>query len=166
MQVISLRLLTNEFPWFFVLISASSLVIVWDTHQIFSSLPFYTKEDEHFLFNDIQVSKGKLRAPRKITTIVDGKEEEVNYRIAPCGGVEWCPLEGCSYCVPNWQHRPCPQQREASLVSSGECPVEFVYVCPTRNEDKRRWLSGIVRMKVSNLHSHPLHAPTKVPVEV
>lgn len=134
-----------------------------------SSLPFYTREDEHFLFNDIQVSKGKLRAPRMITTIVDGKEEEVNYRIAPCGGVKCCPVEGCSYCVPNWKHQPCPQHSEASLVSSGECPVEFVYVWPTHSEDKRRWLSGIVRrdyMKASNLHSHPLHAPTKVPIKV
>ena len=31
-----------------------------------SALPFYTQKDEHFLFNNIQISKGKLRAPRKV----------------------------------------------------------------------------------------------------
>lgn len=44
-----------------------------------TKLPFYTKEDEHFLFSDIQISKGKPRAPRKITVSLNGTDEELYY---------------------------------------------------------------------------------------
>lgn len=134
-----------------------------------TSLPFYTKEDEHFLFNDVQLSKGKVRAARKIAALVDGKEEEIFYRIAPCGGVKCCAIEDCSYSISTREHRPCPEHPETSLVSSGECPVEYVYVWPVCSDDKRRWISGIVRrndMEASNLHNHPLHGPNKVPAKV
>lgn len=134
-----------------------------------TTLPFYTKEDEHFLFNDIQISKGKPRAARKITVSMKGKEEELYYRIAPCGGVKCCFAEDCSFSVSNKELRPCPQHPEAALVQSGPCPVEFVYAWPTSSDDKRRWHSGIVRrndMKSNNLHNHPLPGPTKVPAKV
>lgn len=134
-----------------------------------SALPFYTKEDEHFLFNDIQLSKEKPRAPRKISVTVDGKEEELQYRIAPCGGVKSCSASDCSYAAPKRESRPCPKHRESVLVQSDPCPVEFVYVWPTSSDDKRRWLSGLVRrseMLNNNLHNHPLHGPTKVPAKV
>ena len=52
---------------------------------------------------------------------------------------------------------------------SKDCPVEFVYVWPENSEDKRRWLSGIVRvgdLKSRNLHNHLINGPTKVPSKV
>ena len=134
-----------------------------------TKLPFYTKEDEHFLFNDIQISKGKPRAPSKITVSLNGTDEELYYRIAPCGGVRCCPAKDCSYCISVKERRLCPQHPEIALVSTGSCPVEFVYVWPTSSDDKRRWHSGIVRrddMKSNNLHNHPLPGPTKVPAKV
>ena len=102
-------------------------------------------------------------------TSVNGKSEEIYYRIAPCGGVKCCAAEDCSYYVPNRERHPCPKHPDLFLVSSGECPVEFVYAWPVCKDDKRRWLSGIVRrddMMSNNLHNHPLPAPTKVPAKV
>lgn len=134
-----------------------------------TALPFYTKDDEHFLFSDIQLGKGKLRSARKITATVDGKEEELFYRIVPCGGVKNCSVRDCSYTVSKREFRPCPDHPETVLVQSGPCPVEFVYVWPLCSDDKRRWLSGLVRrsdMMSNNLHNHVLHGPTKVPSKV
>lgn len=137
--------------------------------QDITTFSFYSKDDEHFLFNDIQIGKGKLRAARKVTTAVDGIEEELYYRIAPCGGVKRCPVKECTYTVSTKEHRSCPNHAEQKLELVNECPVEFVYVWPADEGDKRRWLSGIVRtgdLKSSNLHNHPLNGPTKVPSKV
>jgi hypothetical protein len=134
-----------------------------------TTLPFYVKEDEHFLFNDIQIGKEKPRAPRKTKVNIEGKEEEMYYRIAPCGGVKHCPVEECSYTTSTREHRQCPQHSEFKLVAKNECAVEFVYVWPVDCEDKRRWISGIIRrgeMTSDNLHNHPLNQPTKVPSKV
>jgi len=44
-----------------------------------SAFPFYTQKDEHFLFNDIQLNKGKSRAPRTVKITISGIEELLNY---------------------------------------------------------------------------------------
>lgn len=137
--------------------------------QDITTLPFYIKDDEHFLFNNIQIGKGKLRAARKVTISVDGKEENLYHRIAPCGGVKQCPVEGCPYTVSTKEHRPCPNHADQQLESMKECPVEFVYVWPADDGDKRRWLSGIIQtgdLKSSNLHNLPFNGPSKVPSKV
>lgn len=129
-----------------------------------TTLPFYTDEDEHFLFNDIQIGKGKPRQPRKVMFNMDGTKEELFYRIAPCGGIK----QGLHSCFSR-EHQPCPHHAEAQLKTSRECPVEFVYVWSVNNKDKRRWLSGIIRtgdLEQSILHNHPLHGPTKVPSKI
>ena len=134
-----------------------------------TELKFYTKDDEHFLFNDIQFGKGQLRQPRKVSLMVDGKREDVFYRIAPCGGVKHCPVEDCSYVVSTRDRRACPQHADSALSVVKECSVEFVYVWPVNGSDSRRWLSGITRtgdLSPANLHSHPLPAPTKIPSKV
>lgn len=48
-------------------------------------------DDPHFLWKDIQLSKGQLNKPRLITADVGGKKEEIYYRSAPCLGVKRCP---------------------------------------------------------------------------
>ena len=99
-----------------------------------------------------------------MTISVDGKEEDV-YQIAPCGGVKQCPVEDCPYTVSTKEHRPCPNHAEQQLEVVKECPVEFVYVGPADEGDKRQWLSGIIRtgdLKSSNLHNHSLNGPSKV----
>ena len=100
---------------------------------------------------------------------VDGNEEELFYRIAPCGGVKRCSIEDCSYTTSVKEQRPCPNHTDVQLTAVHDCPVEFVYVWPLNNNDKRRWLSGIIRrgdLSPNNLHNHPLHGPTKVPYKV
>lgn len=137
--------------------------------QDITLLPFYTKDDEHFLFNDIQIGKGKFRAPRKVAFTVDGNKEELYYRIVPCAGVRKCPVEDCNYTISTREHRPCPDHADQKLELAKECPVEFVYVWPADEVDKRRWLTGIVRtgdLASNNLHNHPLNGPVKVPSKV
>jgi hypothetical protein len=137
--------------------------------QDITSLPFYVPEDEHFLFNDIQISKGKPRAPRKITTEVNQKQEEVYYRIVLCGGVKHCSVNECTYVTSVREHRCCTDHPGMELVVKNECPVEFVYVWPVDTNDKRRWLSGLVRrsdLASHNLHNHPLNKETKVPSKI
>lgn len=74
-----------------------------------SALPFYTQNNEHFLFDDIQISKG---APRNVKCTVDG-EEFLNYRIAPCGGIKCCSVEECPYTISTAEHHSCPDHVDA-----------------------------------------------------
>ena len=113
---------------------------------------FYIKDDQHFLF------KGKPRAPRKVTVTIDEKEE-LYYRIVPCGGVKYCSIDDCSYTTSIKEKWPCPDHADVQLTAVRDCPVEFVCVWPVNDDDKRRWLSGIVRrghLSPTNLHNHPL----------
>ena len=136
-----------------------------------SKLPNCEVSDPHFLYSDIQFGKGKARPKRLIKMNIDGKNESVYYRFAPCGGVKRCAMhtDGCSYVVSTNELKPCHQHPESKLVRSGECPVEFFYIWPEDTEDKRRWLTGLVRansMEECDLHNHPHHKERKIPVKV
>ena len=125
----------------------------------------YTSADENFLFSDIQLGKGKPRSARKVTFEVDAVQEELWYRIAPCGGIKSCSNEECTFTASTREHL-CPKHPFVPLKAIGrDCPMEFVYVWPDDNSDKRRWLTGICRngdLKPNNLHNHPLHVATKI----
>ena len=76
--------------------------------------------------------------------------------------------QGCGYITSTRENRPYPDHPKLSLVCSGECPVEFLYVKPTDLTDNRRWLTGFVRtsqefMKGTNIHSHPTPPGSKIP---
>ena len=134
-----------------------------------TSLSFYNPEDKHFLFHDIQISKGKPRMPQKIATVVDQTEEEIYYQIVPCGGVKQCPVENCTYITSTREHQNCTNHPDKELVVQNECQVEFVYVWPENTDDNRRWLSGLLRrsdLQSSNLHNHRLNKESKVPSKV
>lgn len=127
-----------------------------------SSLPNYEASDPHFLYSDIQIGKGKARTKRLIQTNIDGKNESVYYRFAPCGGIKRCGVDGCLYVVSTNEFKPCGQHPESKLVRSGECPVQFFYVWPEKSEDMRRWLTGLIRggcLEGGDLHNHP--APSR-----
>ena len=134
-----------------------------------TKLPLYSSSDEHFLFSDIQLSKSKPREPRCVTFDVNGTEEELNYRIAPCGGVKQCPAEGCQHVTSTREHHRCSDHPDQALEHSGPCPVEFVYVYPMNPDDKRRWLTGLVRsgdLSRADLHNHPLNGASKIPSKI
>ena len=121
-------------------------------------------EDTHFIWKDIQLSKGQLNRDRLIKIEVRNASEELYYRSAPCLGVKYCPAEGCQHTVPIRDKRNCPKHN-TPLEKSGECPVEFVYLHPKNSEDGRRWFGGIVRWQKSpltNFHNHRIHSATKI----
>ena len=134
-----------------------------------TTLPFYVREDEDFLLNDIQIGRKKLRQKREVTFTIYGKEERLYYRMAPCGGVKKCPARDCSYVASTKDRKSCPEHEEEQLEPTGNCPVEFVYAWPVNPQDKRRWISGITRsgdLKADNLHKHPIHGPSKIPSRI
>ena len=136
-----------------------------------TQLPKYDTRNPHFIYADIQFSKGIARNPRKVSMQVDGKDEMLWYRIVPCGGVKLCAKhsEGCSHVVPVREKTKCPTHPSEQLCRSEHCPVEFVYLWPEDEMDKRRWLSGISRvadMHDANLHNHPSHSASKIPSKV
>ena len=53
-----------------------------------SKLPQYVVSKPHFLWDDIQLSKGKLNPDRMVTMNINGIDEEVFYRMAPCNEVK------------------------------------------------------------------------------
>ena len=134
-------------------------------------LPNYEKTDPHFMFSDIQLGKGKARPKRVIAMDVGGNIERVYYRFVPCGGVKLCGMhiEGCKYLAPTSSIKPCSQHPNASLKRTENCPVLFFYAWPENSNDNRRWLTGIVRsgnLESNNLHNHPIHSESKIPVKV
>ena len=85
------------------------------------------------------------------------------------GGVKHCSVKGCFYTVSSREYRPCPEHSKSTLNIVKDCPVEFIYVWPVDNKDKRRWLSGLVRtgnLASTNFHNHSFHGPTKVPAKI
>ena len=136
-----------------------------------STLAHYDPSNKHFLFTDIQFGKGKARAAQKVKMSVDGKDEDVWYRIVPCGGVKYCGKheEGCTYITSTRENRHCPQHPDVKLIRSNECTVEFAYLWPVEENDTRRWITGFRRSgtnEESNLHNHPTHAAMKIPSKV
>ena len=73
-------------------------------------------DDPHFLWKDIQLSKGQLNKPRLITADIGGKKD----RSAPCLGIKQCPQEGCKYVVPiRDTERKCPDHDMKNYRMSG-----------------------------------------------
>jgi len=53
-----------------------------------------TTSNPHFMWYDIQCSKGKKNVDRMIKFRIDQKEHELMYRMAPCAGIKRCPEPG------------------------------------------------------------------------
>ena len=95
---------------------------------------------------------------------INNKCEEMYYRSAPCQGIKYCPIAGCSHIVPIRDKRKC-QKHNAPLERTHDCPVEFVYIHPKDGSDRRRWIGGIVRCQKSpteNFHNHKIHPANKI----
>ena len=121
-------------------------------------------DDAHFIWKDIQLSKGQLNKDRLIKVDISNKCEEVYFRSAPCLGVKFCNNDDCSHVVPIRDKRNCPKHN-IPLQKTTDCPVEFVYIHPKDTTDRRRWFGGLVRCQksaVDNLHNHKLHAANRI----
>ena len=134
-----------------------------------SKLPQYTPSDPHFLWKDIQFSKGKLNKPREVKFMIGGQEEALIYHSASCRGIKYCPEGSCGF-VASPTATKCPVHENIRLCYStaekGECPIEFCYIHPTDiATDQRRWIAGFVlnqKEPSSNLHNHSQPSPSKI----
>ena len=131
-----------------------------------TSLHQAANPNHHYLWNDIQLSKGQGNKDRLIEVEIGATKEKVFYRSASCLGVKSCPEEGCDYVAPIREKRGCKKHTNQKLVRSDTCPVEYVYIFPEKYEtDHRRWIGGIIRNQKeqsSNLHNHKLHGAFKI----
>ena len=131
-------------------------------------LPQATPDNPHFMWSDIQIAKGKMNIDRKIKVTIDGIEEELFYRMAPCGGVKKCPESGCSYVCAVKDHPKCPTHGHTLKLPADNptrCPVTFVYLHPTQENDYRRWIAGLVNHQkepLCNLHTHEINPPSRI----
>ncbi len=85
-------------------------------HQHLYFIPDHTQleqssDNPHYIWNDIQFSKGQLNKDRKVEVDIGRKKENVYYRTAPCIGVKTCTVSGCTYVAPIREKRPCPHHR-------------------------------------------------------
>ena len=90
-------------------------------HQASSSNP-------HFLWNDVQLSKGQMNKDRLVQVEIGDSKEFVFFRSASCLGVKVCPEVGCNYTAPIREKRNCKTHTHQKLVRSESCPVELVYI--------------------------------------
>ena len=56
-------------------------------HAFYSELKSHAEMSDDFVWRDIQLSKGKVNGPRPVTIQIGEKQETLNYRMVPCGGV-------------------------------------------------------------------------------
>ena len=135
---------------------------------VYSSCP----KNLHFLWADIQLSKGKVNNYKTRVTI-DGKDvsRSVIYRSAPCNSVKACPENGCPYVTAIREHRSCHNHPSKSLYKTNDwepCPVQFAYVYPEDSNDHHRWVLGFVRQPKGsngNLHNHNVHVSSHCRLE-
>jgi len=85
-----------QFPGFSTEATSNKLLFCSDI----SKLPQYVATKPHFLWNDIQLSKGKLTSDRCVTVEIDGSEKSIIYRLAPCNGVKTCSQLVVNYAKP------------------------------------------------------------------
>ena len=71
--------------------------------------------DHHYIWNDIQLSKGNMNKDRLIEVEIGESKEHVFYRSAPCQGVKMCPENGCSYVAPIREKRGCKTHTQQKL---------------------------------------------------
>ena len=125
-----------------------------------------SSSNHHYMWNDIQLSKGQMKKDRLIEVEMGNNKENVYYRSASCLGVKMCPEQVCTYVAPIREKRSCRTHTHKKMVQSDESSVEFVYIYSQDYEkDNRRWTGGIVRNQkdeTNNLHNHELHGAFKI----
>lgn len=81
-------------------------------------LPQACVSNPHFLWDDVQISKGSWNKDREVTVTIAGKAEKLMYRVAPCNGVKLCPQKGCDYAAPMSAQRPCYRDLAINIIKS------------------------------------------------
>ena len=66
-----------------------------------SQLKTHAEMSDDFIWRDVQLSKGKVNGPRPVTIWVGEKQEKLNNRMVPCGGVKVCSVDRLKFFVVN-----------------------------------------------------------------
>ena len=104
-----------------------------------SKLPQYVASKPHFLWDDIQLNKGKLNPYRMFTMNINGIDKEVFYLMAPCNGVKVCSTSDCSHAQPLIsKNNLCSKHPSSSTDKTSGCPVVFMYLFPRKFTDDYR----------------------------
>ena len=88
---------------------------------------------------------------------------------SPCsvGGMKRCVMHThcSSSLVRTNELKPCHQHPESKPARFEECPVDF-YIWLEDKENKRRQLTGLVKVEECDLHNHPHHKERKISVKI
>jgi hypothetical protein len=131
------------------------------------TLPHFTGENHHLLYNENQLSKGNYNDNLREVSI-NGEKQNVRIRYAACKGVLECSVDSCNFSGSK-AAKKYPNHPTAEMIPSGSCPVYVVYVYPQNHvKNGERWITGITKDGIFNttrnsLHNHPLPKPSKVP---
>ena len=130
-----------------------------------NNLPQSSRFDPHFLYNDIQLSKGPANKPTTKEWNIDGTLTRVVINKSPCEGVQKCSGPNCTYVVSRRQQlNRCRAHPNVSLEQSEKCHVMFIYIHPQDfGQDARRWLAVITSSPGKENHCHEKPAPNKIP---
>ena len=167
MLTILKRLLNDEENWLKLTSSNKERYLFpgWHDSNVGNAL-YYTDDvtmlpqfsGEHHLWQDIQLGQAST-SKNAMSVVINGRKESLNYWMARCNGVKKCSK--CDHVLPNvCVKNICKSHPGASLETTGNCAVEFVYVFPANIKDNRRWIGGIIHSDVispcKNLHNHPV----------
>ena len=106
-----------------------------------TKLPQYVQGKPHFIWDDIQLSKGKLNKDGQIDVDIDGEKVQLIYRSSPCNGVKKCSTTGYDYIIPVREKQPCKDHPSSKLVKSEGFPVYIIriaYLYPRDYENDGR----------------------------
>ena len=121
--------------------------------------------DKHFLFHDVQLSKGPRNRDIKETWEIDGKKTEVTIWKSLCKGVKQCCTEQCDCVVLRKQQiNRCKNHPGARLVSHSDCKVMIFYVFPSDLDDQGRWIGIEAQGNEAAQHNHLPPVSNKLPV--
>ena len=121
-----------------------------------TQLAHYTGSNEHFLYNENQLSKAHYNDNKRTVTI-NGKTSNVHIRYAQCRGVLKCTNTSCSFAA-SMNTKKCPLHPTAQLIPSGQCPVYVVYVYPVNyKENHERWVAGLTLLRAISTITHSLN---------
>ena len=137
------------------------LLYVENVNQLAQS----AKSDPHFIYNDMQLTRGPVNKPATKVWNIDGAPTKVVINKSRCEGVKRCSAPTCSYVVSRRQQlNRCRAHPKAPLEKSKTCNVMFVYIHPEECErDVRRWIGVVSSSPGEVTHSHGKPAPSKIP---
>ena len=108
---------------------------------------FGSHQRNHFMWEDNQLTKRHTNS-KACQMVINGENNEVILRRAPCEGVKVCEQDGCGYTVSKRQKKnKCQHHGDThKLKETGPCPAHLIYIWPS-NDDGWRWIGVVPGLK-------------------